>query len=302
LIGNRPRPGILDFDCEDEKNMSGKPIWITGAAGLIGQYLLQTAPAEAALLKGLTRADLELTDFVAVRERFRRERPRLVIHCAAMSTNPECHANPALARKVNVEVTALLAELCAEVGFVFFSTDLVFDGQTGNYDETARVNPLGVYAETKAAAEQIVLRNPGHTIIRTSLNGGVTAAGNHAFNEQLRRASESGRTLELFTDEFRCPIPAVVTARAVWELALAAEPGLYHVAGSQRMSRWEIGEALAARWPQLQPRLEPASIRDRPGPSRAPDTSLNCSKAQRLLSFRLPGLSEWLEAGGGSDW
>jgi dTDP-4-dehydrorhamnose reductase len=281
-----------------------RPIWITGAGGLIGRYLLQTAAVAApgALVKGLTRAELELTDFAAVRELFRRENPNLIIHCAAMSTNPACDANPSLARKVNVQVTALLAELAAESGFVFFSSDLVFDGQRGHYDEAAAVNPRGTYAETKAAAEQIVLRNPAHTIIRTSLNGGVTAGGNHSFNEQLRRAWESGRTMQLFTDEFRCPIAAAVTARAVWELALGSKPGLYHVAGSQRMSRLEIGKALAARWPQLHPRLEPISLKDRTGPPRAPDTSLNCAKAQRLLSFQLPGFAEWLESGGGSDW
>jgi dTDP-4-dehydrorhamnose reductase len=34
-----------------------------------------------------------------------------------------------------------------------FSSDLVFDGRQGNYDESAPPNPLSVYAETKVAAE-----------------------------------------------------------------------------------------------------------------------------------------------------
>jgi nucleoside-diphosphate-sugar epimerase len=61
---------------------------------------------------------------------------------------------------LNVEVTKLLAELAAEIQFVFFSTDLVFDGRKGNYVEADAVNPLHVYGETKAAAEEIVLKNP----------------------------------------------------------------------------------------------------------------------------------------------
>jgi hypothetical protein len=62
------------------------------------------------------------------------------------------------------------------------------------------------------------------------------------------------------------------------------------------LSRCQIGQLVAARWPQLHPRIEPALLNEYTGAPRAPDTSLNCAKAQNLLSFRLPGLSEWLSA------
>ncbi|MGA2865317.1 MAG: SDR family oxidoreductase [Verrucomicrobiota bacterium] len=276
--------------------MKDPPVWITGAGGLIGNYLLQAAPegAPGARVVGLTRAQLDLADFAAVRTEFRRQQPWLVIHCAALSQNPQCQANPGLARKLNVDVTALLAELAAHLPLLFLSSDLVFDGKTGNYDESAPVNPLSVYAQTKAAAEQVVLANPRHTVIRTSLNGGTSPGGHTAFNEQLRCAWQAGQAAHLFTDEFRSPIPAAVTARALWELAARNKPGLYHLAGSERLSRWQIGQLLAARWPQLQPRIVPASIKQYPGPPRAPDTSLNSAKAQHLLSFPLPGLTRWL--------
>lgn len=249
-----------------------------------------------ASVAALTRERLDLTDFSAVRAEFRRQKPHLVIHCAALSRSPECEADPALARKLNVEVTALLAELAAEIPFISLSSDLVFDGHDGHYSETAPVNPLSVYAETKVAAEQILLANPKHTIIRTSLNGGTSPTGNRGFNEQMRRAWQVGQTLKLFTDEFRSPISAAVTARAIWELAVLNQPGLYHVAGSERLSRWQIGQLLAARCPELQPKIVPGSLKEYAGAPRAPDTSLNCAKAQKLLLFRLPGLTEWLSA------
>jgi dTDP-4-dehydrorhamnose reductase len=272
------------------------PIWITGAGGLIGNCLVQTTPGfiPGAAVRGLTRAQLDLADFTAVRQEFHSQKPWLIIHCAALSRSPECQANPALARKLNLEVTALLAELAAEIPLVFFSSDMVFDGRAGNCDETAPVNPLSVYAETKAAAEQIVLANPKHTVIRTSLNGGVSPTGDRGFNEQMRRAWQSGQTLRLFTDEFRCPIAAPVTARATWEIISRNQPGLYHVAGSERLSRWQLGQLIASRWPRLNPKMEPASLKEYQGAPRCPDTSLNCAKAQRLLSFPLPGLTQWL--------
>lgn len=270
--------------------------WITGAGGLIGNCLLQTAPelARSWRIRGLLRADLDLLDFAGVRRKFLADAPGLIVHCAALSHPPTCEEHPDLANKINLDATTMLADLAQSIPMVFFSSDLVFDGQKGDYDETMAPNPLSRYAETKLAAEKAVLANPRHTVIRTSLNGGTSPTGNRGFNERLRQAFRAGQTLRLFTDEFRCPIPVVATARAVWELIDLGRSGLYHVAGGERLSRWQMGQLVAARWPQLHPKIEPASIREFPGAPRSPDTSLNCAKAQRLLSFSLPRLSDWL--------
>jgi dTDP-4-dehydrorhamnose reductase len=276
--------------------MNPRLAWVTGAGGLIGSSLLQTARPHAAgwRVRGLVRSRLDLTDYKAVREAFASDRPELIIHCAAISRSPDCEADPIRARRVNIDVTAVLAELAAAIPFVFLSTDLVFDGQKGGYVETDAPNPLGVYAETKVLAEQVVLRHPRHTVVRTSLNGGTSPTGDRGFNEQMRLAWKAGRTLRLFTDEYRSPLAARVTAQAVWELVARDQPGLYHLAGRERLSRWQIGQLVAARWPRLNPRLEPASLQHYSGAPRAPDTSLNCARAQALLSFPLPGLADWL--------
>ena len=239
---------------------------------------------------------LDLTDFDAVRRAFQSDSPQLIVHCAAVSTVAAAQSNPDLARRVNVDGTALLAGLAAQIPFVFFSTDLVFDGRKGNYAEADAVNPLHVYGETKLAAEQIVLKNPRHTVVRTSLNGGMSRAGNRGFNEDLRLAWHAGRMMNLFTDEFRCPIFAGETARAVWELVNQKRTGLFHVAGAEKLSRWQIGQLIAARWPQLNPEITPGSAKNFPGPPRALDTSLNITKVQGVLSVPLPGLGEWLAA------
>ena len=273
--------------------------WITGANGLIGSQIVRATPREWTA-RGLTRADFDLTDFAAVRAAFDRERPQLVIHCAAMSKTGACEANPELARLNNIEVTRVLCELAADIPLIFFSTDLVFDGTRGNYTESDAPNPLNVYARTKLDAERVVLANPRHTVVRTSLNAGVTARGD-AFNELWRAVWQRGETLPLFTDEFRCPLAAEVTARAVWELAAAERPGLYHLAGAERLSRYEIGELLVARCPQLRPRLERDSVKNFTGPRRSPDCSVDISKIQSLLRTPLPKFSAWLAANPGLE-
>lgn len=279
--------------------MAAKPIaWISGAGGLIGNYLVKSAKRFAPEwhVGGLTRAELDLLDFDAVRRAFAEQQPQLIIHCAAMSKSPECQAKPELARRINVDATTVLAELAAAIPFVFFSTDLVFDGKTGSYHESSPVNALSVYGETKVAAEKIVLANSRHTVIRTSLNAGKSPTGDKAFNEQMRLAAQRGERWQLFTDEFRSPIPAVVTARATWELVNQKQTGLFHVAGSERLSRLEIGKLLAMRWPKLRPQIDAVSCKDFQNPPRPPDTSLNCMKAQNVLPFQLPAFSEWLRS------
>jgi dTDP-4-dehydrorhamnose reductase len=278
---------------------ASKPLaWITGANGLIGNYLVQTAPQFAPRwrVRALTRDQLDLVDFDAVRRSFQSDSPLLIIHCAAISTIAAVQSNPDLAWRVNVDVTALLAGSAADIPFIFFSSDLVFDGRKGNYVETDAVNPIHLYGETKAAAEQIVLRNPHHTVVRTSLNSGTSRAGDRGFNEKLLLAWQAGQGMNLFTDEFRCPIFAGETARAVWELVNRRRTGLFHVAGAEKLSRWQIGRLIAARWPQLNPKITPGSARNFPGPPRALDTSLNITKIQKVLSVPLPGLTGWLAA------
>lgn len=276
--------------------MNSPCAWVTGAGGLIGSYVARIADQVAPgwRVRGLTRPELDLTNFSAVEQAFTKDRPQLVIHCAALTRNPACTADPALARRLNVEVTRHLADLASDARLLLLSTDLVFDGRQGHYDESSAPNPQSIYAETKVEAERAVRRHPGHSVIRTSLNGGTSPTGDRGFNEELRRAWSAGRRLTLFTDEFRAPLFAGATARAVWELALAAQPGLYHVAGSERLSRFEIGKLVAARWPDLKPVIAACSLSAYAGPPRPPDTTLDCAKAQALLSFPLPGLSSWL--------
>ena len=272
--------------------MTTSRVWITGAGGLLGSYLLKTAPQFALgwQVVGLRRAELDLTDFSAVRARFRADQPAAILHCAAIAHPPVCQRDPELARKVNIEVTRCIAELAADLPLFFCSSDLVFDGQRGNYTETDAPNPLSVYAETKVAAEQVVLANPRHTVLRLSLNFGRSPTGNRGFNELLRADLAAGKNFSLFTDEFRCPTAAPVTARAMWELLRQRATGRFHLCGADRLSRWEIANLLLPHWPALPGKIQPDSVKNYQGPPRPPDCSMNCAKVQRLLSFPLPGM------------
>ena len=269
---------------------------ITGAAGLIGQYLVKTASrwAPGWDVQGLSRAELELTDTSKVDTRIRALKPDLLIHCAALSRTKACEQDPAQARRDNVAVTAHLAHLCQDIPFIFLSSGEVFDGKTGWYSETDEPNPINVYGQTKLEAERVVLQNPLHTVVRIVLTSGTSQNGDRSFVEDMCRAAKAGKDVTLYADEFRCPLPASVIARACWELTDRRQPGLYHLGGSERLSRWDIGEALLPWYPELEGRLVKGSARNHIGSPRPADLSLRCDKIQRLLSFRIPGFREWL--------
>jgi dTDP-4-dehydrorhamnose reductase len=127
------------------------------------------------------------------------------------------------------------------------------------------------------------------------LNSGQSLTGRRSFNEEMAVIWRGGGSIKLFIDEFRCPIPAAVTARAVWELAAMGGGGVYHLAGSERLSRLEIGRIVAAHYPGLEACIEAASRRNYHGPARPADVSLNCQQLQRLLSFPLPAFSQVTE-------
>lgn len=269
-------------------------IWITGAGGLIGHCLMQTCP-DTFHAVGILRKDLDLLDAAAVEKRFKTEQPSGIIHCAAISKSPVCQQNPTLARQTNVHLTQNLAQLAASIPFIFLSSDLVFDGKQGDYIESDSPNPLSIYGETKAQAEELVLRNPRHTVIRTSLNGGQSPTGDRGFNEELHRMLRNGQTMNLFTDEYRSPMAAKITARALWELLAAKKPGMFHIAGAEKLSRYDIGRLLTERWGESNGRILAGTLKDYNGPPRAPDTSLCCDKVSQVLSFPLPSFNKWLK-------
>ncbi len=243
---------------------------------------------------GLTRADLDLTDRANVERTWKSLKLNAVIHCAALSRTKACEQDPDQARRDNVEVTAHLAQLSQNIPFIFLSSGEVFDGKTGGYGEADEPNPINVYGQTKLEAERVVLRNPQHTVVRIVLTSGTSQNGDRSFVEDMCRTAKTGNDVTLYADEFRCPLPASVIARAVWELVDRRQPGLYHLGGSERLSRWEIGETLLPWYPELNDRLVKGSSRNHVGNPRPADLSLRCNKIQQVLSFHIPGFREWL--------
>ncbi|MGC8742478.1 MAG: SDR family oxidoreductase [Verrucomicrobiia bacterium] len=272
-------------------------IWITGARGLIGNYIFQKIKSSYQQWQPFTlyRENLDLTNQSEVERFFLTNPPDAIIHCAALSRSEQCRKNPQLAFQINVAVTERLSKLAKSIPLIFLSSDLVFDGQTGNYSEEDKPNPINVYGKTKYLAEQIVLTNKLHTVVRTSLNYGFSLDGNRSFNEVMINQWLEGKTLQLFTDEYRSPIPSSILSECIVKILEKNLTGIFHICGTKKLSRYEIGLLIAKRLQIEDAKISPISVIDYTAEPRPLDTSLNCEKIQKTLNITLPEFSKWIE-------
>ena len=230
-------------------------VLITGASGFVGENLAHrfARGAEVALAYG-TRRPRAVTEKafsvdLAVRDDFTRALGDLtvdtVIHTAAMVSPDLCERDPHMAQAVNAEGTREVAHWAEarNATMVYFSTDLIFDGKKGAYNEGDAPAPLNVYGRTKLAGEEEVLRICTRwVVVRLALSYGTTRGAGGDWTLSMRRALDAGKTLRLYTDQFRSPAYVGDTVEAVFRLARDGRNGIYHMGGAERVSRYGFGK------------------------------------------------------------
>jgi dTDP-4-dehydrorhamnose reductase len=214
----------------------------------------------------------------------------------ALSVRPDAIINAAY-QKSDWETTAdgaanvAVAAVAAGARLVHVSSDAVFSGAAPSYDEMRQPDPVTQYGAAKAAAETAVKGiTPAAIIARTSL---IIGDGDSP-PERLVHAVASGASAGvLFTDEVRCPVHVTDLASALLELAASPHAGVCHLAGSDAVSRYELGLLIAAR-DGLDPAALPSGLRAATGPPGALDVRLDSTKTQARLITRIRGAREFL--------
>ena len=269
-------------------------ILVTGASGHLGSQVAQRA-AEAGTVvvgtyhttpTGTAGEPLDIRDPAAVRRLVERVRPDAVVHTAAGREDWRVIADGA--------AHVALAAAALRIRLVHVSSDAVFSGRDVHYDESAPPDPVYPYGAAKAAAETAVRAiAPAAAVVRTSLIIG----GRRGVHERLTHRLASGEADGvLFTDEIRTPVHVDDLADAVLELAGSGYPGILNVAGSDAVSRYDLG-VLVARRDGLDPaRLRAGRLADL-HLARPTDVRLRIDKAASLLRTRLRGAQEFLRAG-----
>ncbi len=282
---------------------------VTGSNGLVGSrvctLLEQRGHQVVGLGRGPRRAGdtyryvpCDLTREQDVTTAITAAAPEAIIHCASMTEVDLCEREPELAYSINVTGTAVVARGAKAVGahLVHVSTDYVFDGDAGPYDEQALPNPRGVYAVTKHMAEQAArVFVPGATIARTAVVYGWPAAGRNNFGTWLVGTLSQGQTVKLFEDQIISPSYAGSVAEMLVELGERKLGGIWNTCGGEVVDRVTFGRALCELFgfdPKLIIPVKMAELK-LPGP-RPLRSGLRVDKVKMHLRARPLGLHESL--------
>ena len=289
-------------------------ILITGSNGLLGQKLVKHLTKNnipfIATSKGKNRnpdcmdasySTMDICSVEDIKSVFDRFIPTHVIHTAAMTNVDECEEFPFECEKLNVEATQLLFNAVQKIGahFQLLSTDFVFDGLKGNYSETDTPNPLSVYARSKVAAENLVLTSsyPKFSIVRTII---LYGKANNLSRSNIvcwaKEALSKGQPMTIIDDQFRSPTWADDLAWACIRICDLQKTGIYHIAGPETMSIYDLVLRIAKFYSfstEFLTKTDSLSLNQKA--KRPPKTGFDLQKAQAELSYKPKTLEETLK-------
>ena len=285
-----------------------KRLLITGASGLLGRALVKHCSSRFEVHGTyLTRKynpnkcslkQLDLQKPAEIEECLDSVQPSIVIHAAGLTDIQFCQKNQQEAENVNYRATAQLAAFCTQraIRLVYLSSDMVFDGEKGDYNEDQEPHPLNYYGMSKLNAEETVRTIcENYVIARINLVYGHCESKKKTMTDRILIANWSGRPYSIYQGQIRSPISIDVAARAVRELTEGDFSGFFHLGGLEKIERWEFAVKLISLL-----RLDPAIIEESKAPSEYTDiypvnTSFNIKKAQTELKTELLTIDEGLK-------
>ncbi|NTW14707.1 MAG: sugar nucleotide-binding protein [Candidatus Moranbacteria bacterium] len=261
---------------------------VIGGSGFVGRRLLEMAPAGLSIcstgasrktgIAGIEERLLDVTDADAMTRIIDDTDPDVMIFLAKSSAfdadaGPFELAFESLVRTMRERGTR----------FVYLSTDAVFDGLRGMYDETDAPNPLRSYGKWKRFAEEAVLDTlSSAVVIRTGLIYGRNGDGFDKRTRELLDAVSSGCPVVRFVDAFRSFAFVDDLSAAIWNLSDSDFSGIIHIAGP-RMGFLDYSRRLVAAFG-----FDPALVTEQDGDAPegfARDTSLDTALAKNVLGF-----------------
>ena len=282
-------------------------VLIVGAAGLLGRALMRRwagrpgweafgadiQPAGPGSLK------LDILDGADVRRVLEETSPEVVVLTACNPHVDGCESDPFGTRRLNVDATLETARLAraAKARFIFFSSDYVFDGRRGGYREEDEPRPLNEYGRQKLEVErELAAMGEGALVVRVAALFGWEPHPKNYVLQVLSRL-EQGLKAQAAADQDYTATYVDSLAEALERLVQAKASGLFHLTGSQTLSRYDLARETAAAFGFDKGLVESARMADfdRPGrAARPPHSALDSSKADRLFGARVCGAREGL--------
>lgn len=208
-------------------------ICIIGSNGLVGNVLVDILDKKKIETLKLTHNEFDITninDFNKIKQ----FNPDVVIDTAAYLGVEPCEANAMDAFKINSLAVADLARFCNENNYclTYISTDSVFDGISGEYNENSIPNPLNMYGLTKYNGE-LMTKNlcSKYYIFRIPILFGKRKNQGNIFIEKMYQLYKNGKKeLKIADDVISKPSYNVDIANKMVDIIINnLEFGIYHI-------------------------------------------------------------------------
>lgn len=243
-----------------------KRILIAGASGGLGNTLFKALNQDYEVLGTCYQHSqphlrrLDLRDADATEQLLAEFQPDLLINTVAWTDVDGCEKDLRQAFKLNLEsaLSLRLAIAAHPCKLIHISTNDIFSGGPGPFDENDPPAPINTYARTKYMAEQLLSDLPEVLILRFTFLSWWTS-GKTSFSRWLVQSLQTGQHIKLFKDQYNSPL--YVGTLVEWIKQLWHLKGVYHL-GSERRSRLETGLALAQALNLDTSLIAPVSVQD----------------------------------------
>ena len=193
--------------------------------------------------------------------------PEVIVHCAALAHVDYCEENVEESYQKTVKSAINVVEMCKKynASIIYTSTDYVFDGTSGPYEEDDTLNALSVYGQHKLEVEQIIQRELPDSGIVLRICGvyGDEIRGKN-FIIRIINDVKDGRewTMKLPQDQYATPVWAMDVAKASTLLAVDKKSGVYHIGGTDFMNRVQLADKVLGYLPNHKCTVEGAWTKD----------------------------------------
>lgn len=234
--------------------MQQNKVLLTGSSGLLGSNLKDHLKKDFEItgvarnyVSGYVDQTIDITDYKSTKELFIKFKPEILIHSAAIASHSFCDEEPVLAKKVNLESTANLAIIAEEFGtkFIFISSDAVFKGDVGWYQESDEPNPFSYYGELKLLAEQAIAEITSNFIILRGSFFGQSLVKNKSIFEFFYNNILNDVPINGFTDVVSNSLDVINFSSIIKTLINIEAQGLFHYGSSDKYSKYELGLTIA---------------------------------------------------------
>jgi dTDP-4-dehydrorhamnose reductase len=251
---------------------------------------------------------MDITDKANVAEVIGKHKPDFVIHTAAMTNVDQCEGEKEACWQQNVDAVSYIAAACEQNGvfLLHLSTDFIFDGEAGPYDENGKANPISYYGESKLAAEEIVFKTKSPwAIARTVLVYGITPRMSRTnIILWVKKSLEEGKNIKVVTDQFRTPTLAEDLALGCYLIIKHKATGIFNISGAELMTPYDMAIATADYFKLDASLITKAdgSIFTQPA-KRPPRTGFIIDKARKQLDYEPHTFEEGIRILAGQlDW